>query len=239
MKLKLDGSIQFESCKDIVEYIWLCSDIECERDISTLRDVVDSGDYITEPSVEVDDETGEISVEQGSLDDWLLEDDIESMQQGIQGMIEEFDDDGIVLEVSIGGLRFQKTGKRGKWVCLSEKILKELPLGYSEEELKDELESVEGGAEDIYDLFSDALDKSVDIDGQFRPDYRMFRSIEDDEATVAAELTCLGYDGFYLPEGEGRGAVFGWRKGMCKPDEAFTEAALVEAAVAAKVLVCQ
>ena len=37
----------------------------------------------------IDDETGEISVEQGSLDDWLLEDDIESMQQGIQGITED------------------------------------------------------------------------------------------------------------------------------------------------------
>lgn len=232
MKLKLDGSIQFESCKDIVEYIMLCSDIECDRDVSTLQEVVDSGDYITEPSVEVDGDTGEILVERGSLDDYSLEYDITSMQESASGLIGGFDDDGIILEVLVGGLRFQKSGKRGKWVCLSKKIVRGLPLGYSGEEFDEVLDSVDGGADDVYDLFSDALDLSVDIDEQFRPDYRMFRSVEDDEETIAHELEGLGYDGFYLSKVDG--AVYGWCKGMPEPDEDFDESALVDAATAAK-----
>ena len=53
MILHFDGYTEFQSKKDIVEYISLFHSIEYKRDVSSLENAIDSTDILQEPYLEL------------------------------------------------------------------------------------------------------------------------------------------------------------------------------------------
>ena len=240
MKLSADGKIEFGSCKDLVEYIKSFDRIECERDVSSLEGIVQSHGLIQEPTIE--DYEGEISASEGELDDANLSDIIAGMQDGIPGMLPSFTDDGIVLTAKIGAFEFYKSGRFSQWKCANEKAFNELPIGYTDEEFDAEIESYDN-VSDVNELVSAVLDDAVKVDEMFHVEYRTFRSVDDDIATLVSLLDDLEYDGFYTdwrtyewPDGVENVAydVYGWRDGMEIPYEDFKVEDLISSDEAAE-----
>lgn len=237
MNLRVDGTVEFDSRRDLVDYIRTFDWIECERDARALENFVGGYELVSDPEVRAADD-GFISLTEGRLDLPFLEHLLEAAPGGTLA------NDRVILRLSVGGFTFQKNDSLDRWVCLEPARFGELPLGYDEDELQAEL-AVYGDAENVVDLISYALDEVVGGPELFTPDYRLFRSVEDDLLTVQAALDDLKYDGFFVDafeyewdEGVTRVGyhVFGWREGMESPVTDFSRDKLVNSAMAARYL---
>lgn len=235
MKMLGLGKIDFSSCRELLEYIRSFERIECMRDVSGLRDLISCDDTLTLPTID-DDGEGNLSADEGELDEGRVEDLVEEMQAGVPDLVPNHQQDGIILEVNIGGLSFMKNGRRASWVCRTDGAIEKLPLGFAESELQDELDASDC-ADDIYALISEALDRAVGVDEQYRITYRMFRSVDDDLKTLGEALADLDYDGYYAEAYVFewsravrciRHNVHGWREDMEEPYEGFGRDDLID-----------
>lgn len=194
MNLLKDGNVEFESCKELIEYIKQFKRIECEKDMSVLEETLAAYNALTEPVVE-EDVYGALCVIDGDIDDSLLDGPLEEMSPS----------NGIILEVSIGGMRFQKDG-HDSWKVVDFDMLKALPLGFTESEID---HGSPMSLNEVLDVISELLDEVVSVDKQFGYNYRTFRSVEDDIISVESQLDDLGYDGFFADEIE-----YEWSEGI-------------------------
>ncbi len=226
MKLKLNGSVEFASKKEILDYIRLFASIESDRDVSTLSDLIEGTDLITLPVVR-EEYGGELSVEEGYMEEGYLGDLIVCLQEGCSEDFPPTTEDGIVLTTNVGGVSFEKRGRSGKWNAEQKKLVDALPDGFTEDELEEEFDA-SCNAQDVYDLISEALDEAVDVDEQFMLHYRLLRSVEQDIDTIMEQLEDMQFDLLYAEPYEymTRGgvlkqghSVYAWRKENAESDE--------------------
>ena len=238
MILHFDGYTEFQSKKDIVEYISLFHSIEYKRDVSSLENAIDSTDILQEPYLEVDDDNC-ITVCEGSLDEGSVIDIIEESKEFGGGSY-----CGIELTARIGEFTFHKYGRSTRWECDQEKKFGMLPSGYAAKDLEEALSEI-CDAYDEDDLISAALDDAIDIVDAFTICYEMFRSQEDDIHAIEEQLVELGFDGFCVENYEYRSLsngktighrVYGWNRDGELPYEGFPIDQKIDAAQAARYL---
>ena len=228
MKLKYNGVPEFASVKELISYIKQFEEIECERDISMFDELIGCfPDLVTLPCVR--DESGQLYVEKGYLEDGYLGD--YAIEYGAK----------IICSVMIGAYEFTKEGYYGRWEPCDRKKFAKLPVGYSDEELEDLLDNSDY-AQNEWDLVSEALDAAVDNSEAFSYEYRDCRSVADDLEEIERQIEELPYDGYYAheheyewPEGVRNVGhhVYGWKR---SDDSDVSEADLITTEEAARYL---
>lgn len=205
MKLHFDGHIDFASIKELYSYIKAFDEIECERDLAQLDELIAMWPNFIEPPKVIDGSSG-VYVEKGEIDDYCFHDKI--LEYG--ACVEAY--------IKIGEYEFTSSGS-GRWFSCDFKRLKELPVGFTDDELDMLLEHSDG-AQDEFDLLFEALEAACSRTA-FSYDYRDFVSEADDIEEIEQQLGRLQYDGYYVedheyewPEGVKRVGhrVHGWKR---------------------------